>query len=78
MEYNSDDIREEFNQNVVNLKNQEKRGNKIKIGLLYTSFIVAFIFIFTGTVFSFLNYEKAKDNSNSELKVIQNVVVKEY
>lgn len=78
MEYNSEEIRKTFEEKLESISEQEVKNNKIKIGLLYTTCITAFVFMFAGMIFSLSNYQKAKENNESNVNVIQNVVVKEY
>lgn len=78
MEYSSEDVRNCFDENFDLIEKQDKQSKKTKICLLYATCIIAFLFMFTGMILSYMNYEKVKTSQNNNVKEIKNVIVQEY
>lgn len=78
MENSSEEIKQIFEEKFDTVSQEDKKDNKIKVNLLYTACIIAFIFTLTCTTLLIMNYEKAKANSESNVDEIQIVNVKEY
>lgn len=74
----SEDIKKEFDKQFKNIEEINDKKNNQKMSILYVSFVVVFILVLIGTVLSFSNYLKAKNNADDNVKVVEKVVVKEY
>lgn len=77
MEEYSEDIKIEFEKQFKAMEDNKTASNNKQITLLIIAFAIVFVFILTGTVFSYQNYLKAKNNQNSQTNVIERIVVKE-
>lgn len=75
---NSEDIKRNFEEKFNFIEKQDKIDRKIKIGLLNASCIIAFLFVFTGMILSYVNYKNEMAKNDNEENVIQKVVVEEY
>jgi cell division protein FtsX len=78
MNGNSDEIKKEFEKQFNEVQNKNNKEKNFKANLLTVAFILIFVFVLSGTIISYKNYEKAKNNLNSNVNVVQKVVVKEY
>ena len=74
----SEDVKKEFERQFENMAKNEHKEKKTKVALLYACFMVVFLFVLTGTILSYNNYVKVKNNLDNKVNVIQKVTVKEY
>jgi len=74
----SEDVKKEFERQFENMAKNEHKEKKTKVILLYACFVFVFLFVLTGTILSYNNYVKAKNNLDNKVNVIQKVTVKEY
>lgn len=78
MNDNSEEIKRAFDKQLETIEEDKNKTNKVKVSLLYTAFIIVFLFVLAGTILSYSNYLKAVKNAEQNANVIQKVSVKEY
>ncbi len=75
MEQSSNNIKQEFEEKIRNIENNNKKLNKMKTYILYILFIFIFILVLSGTILSYNNYQKVKQDINKNNKIIEIKVV---
>lgn len=63
------DIMNEFDEQLKSIKDVDQKDNKFKLILLYTSFVVAFGFVVVSTFISIRNYYDKKNVSNNNISI---------
>lgn len=74
MENTSDIVKDEFDEQLEIIKEIDKNESKYKTAILYSSFIIAFIVILTGTIITLYNYNKIKTRNDR----VHNIIVDDY
>ena len=70
-------IKSQISNEISHLQEAEAKTNKLKYNLVLVSFIIAFIFIVTGAIMSYQNYQKTISSNENKSVIINKVEVKE-
>ena len=74
MEDTSINLQNEYEEQLKTIKEIEKKDNKYKTVILYSSFIIAFVVVFISTVMIVHNYSVIKHKNDN----VHNIMVKDY